>query len=68
MLANWVGRSQCSHRNVGPKAGESELDETGLEEVEAAEASGDGDMVWKTDTFLDPLLTRAERDQPLQRT
>ena len=52
MLANCVGRSQCSHRNVGPKAGESELDETDLGDVEAEEASGDGDMVWETDILL----------------
>ena len=52
MLANCVGRSQCSHRNVGPKAGESELDETDMGDVEAEEASGDGDMVWETDTLL----------------
>jgi hypothetical protein len=52
MLANWVGRPQCSHRNVGPKAGKSALAETDLGEVEAEEASGDGGMVWETDILL----------------
>jgi hypothetical protein len=52
MLANWVGRSQCSHRKVVPKAGESELDETDLGDVEAEDAGGDGDMVWEIDILL----------------
>ncbi len=52
MLTNCVGCSQCSHRNVAPKAGESELDETASGDVEAEEAGLDGDTVWETDMFL----------------